>query len=758
MTRLNYGEMMKRALITSKAKELVKKHFYVLILLLITLVFFSSIISPSKILSNIHYINDMTFQSENIRKYLHESGSFPLLTPYFYSGQPFMAIPEHYIFDLNFLYILLFKNIFFAMNLAVISYFFLAGLGMYLLAYEIIRNQKAAFIASLIFMFNGFMNRFVLDAHLNILEGYALMPFVFLFVYKALHKKSWLNSSIIAALFFSMMIYAGGIIFLLYTGLIVGLYMAWNLISGNFKKNIVKTMLISAVIGILLLGLSALKLLPTLEFTKISSRAFGVSYQEYLGYPISLGNLWGHLVNLSSNVFSGAIGITSFILLLFGLLSFRKKVVIFSVLLAVFSILLAAGTSVAEFLYNLPGFSQTRHIERAMVMFVFAAPLIAAYGFNNLVNVIRNYKKNAKEWLIFSIVLVILVIELILLQNFPKSIEVVKPNDIPVLDEISKDHSDFRIATYALSTPIGASGYNFYTQLGIPEIKGGGGIWVNDYVQYLAIAQQAAPSKMFGILNGKYIISDRKIDDSGLLLKGEFQDCKGCSVWEAYGPYLYENKNIVPRAFIANNAVLLLGNDKEKLELSYNLLISSLDPLSTVLIQDKNSVSEYSIDELTKFSSVILLSDSVSQNAIPKLQQYANKGGKILPDLPNGKNSVKKQEIADALASGRINKELKLEEVSVNEYAIDLNREEGWLVLSERFAHFPGWKAAINGNELKIYKADNVISAVFLQGEKGELTFKYYPDSFRKGKLITIATILILIIYLFYIAYSKIKS
>jgi len=747
---------MKRELIISELKGLVKRHFYVIVLFLITLIFFSGILSSSKILNNIHYINDMTFQSENIRRYLHESGSFPLWTPYFYSGQPFMAIPEHYIFDLNFLYIWLSGNVFLSMNLAVISYFFLSGLGMYLLAYELTKKQNSAFIASLVFMFNGLMQKFILHGHLNILESYALVPFVFLFAYRALHRKSWLSNSIIAALFFSMMIYAGGIIFFLYTGLLIGIYMAWNLVSGNFKKVIVKTILVSITLGILLFGLSALKLLPVLEFTKMSSRGSGVNYQEFLGEPISLGNLWIPLVDLSSSSgFSGAIGITSLVLLIFGLLSFRKKIVMFSTLLIIFSILLAAGTFAAEFFYKLPGFGQMRHIERALVIFVFAASLIAAYGFNNLVDVIRKYRKNIWEWLIFLVVLAVLVIELIAMQGFSKSVEVIKPNNIPIVDEVSKDPGDFRIATYSLSTPIGASGYNYYTQLGIPEIKGGGGIWINDYVQYLAIAQQVAPSKMFGILNGKYIISDREINDSGLSLKGKFQDCKECFIWEAYGPYLYENKKVIPRAFIVNNAVLLLGNNNDKRDISYSVIIENLEPLSTVLIDDKNSIADYNINELMEFNSMILLQGSVTQNDIPILQKYVENGGKILPDLIKGENSVTQQEIADALISNRINKELKLNEISVNEFSIDINGEKGWLVLSERFAHFPGWKAAINGNELKLYKADNVISAVFLQGKKGELIFKYYPDSFRNGKMITLITILILLVYCIYLTYSK---
>jgi|TARA_Y100000310_G_scaffold345466_1_gene465292 uncharacterized membrane protein len=90
-----------------------------------------------------------------------------------------MAIPKSYIFDLNFLYILIFRNINLAMNLAAISYFFLTGLGMYLLVRNLKPEPKIAFISALVYMFNGFMHSFIIGGHLNILESYALMPFVF---------------------------------------------------------------------------------------------------------------------------------------------------------------------------------------------------------------------------------------------------------------------------------------------------------------------------------------------------------------------------------------------------------------------------------------------------------------------------------------------------------------------------------------------------------------------------------------------------
>ncbi|MDP6547878.1 MAG: 6-pyruvoyl-tetrahydropterin synthase-related protein [Candidatus Woesearchaeota archaeon] len=738
---------MKKVLIISKSKDLVKKHFYVIILFLITLIFFSGILSSSKTLSNIHYANDMTFQSENIRKYLHESGTIPLWTPYFYSGQPFIGVPEHYLFDLNFLYIFLFKNIFLAMNLAVISYFFLAGLGMYLLVYEIMRKQNAAFIAALIFMFNGLMQKFVIGGHLNILESYALIPFVFLFTYKSLYKKKWLNNSIIAAFFFSLMVYAGGIIFFLYTGLIIGVYMIWSLIGRNFKKRAVKVMLVSIVIITVLIGLSALKLLPILEFTKMSNRGAGVSYQEYLGYPIDLSDLWNHLINLSfSGGFSGAIGITSFILLLLGLLSFRKKIVLFSVLLIILSILLAAGTFVAKFFYTLPGFGQMRHIERVLIMFVFASPLIAAYGFNNLVNILRNYKKNIKEGLIFSVVLAILVIELVLLQKFPASLEIIEPNDIPIVNEISKDLSDFRTINIALSDLIGASGYNYMAQLDISSIKGGGGIWFNDYVGYLAIAQQTKSAKLWGLLNNKYVIAGEESGISGLKFIDKFEECEKCPIGEADGPYLYENTEFMPRAFYVDKGILVVGDKNNVGQIIYPVLLDeNFNPRKAVIIQGKDSISSYNSEELKNYGAIIISAALISVE-MGILENYVNNGGILLPDIFNNKNSINENDIKEMFERLDGNfEEIEILEYESNKAVYNIGSRKGFLVLSERFSNFPGWHAS-GKDKKEILRANGITTAVFSDNDE-KITFKYMPQPFKKGVIISSITAIILIIY-----------
>ena len=90
----------------------------------LSLFYLNGILQRGVILNNIHYINDLAFVSYNTKEAL-KNNELPLWTPYFYSGHPLLAIPENYMFDLNFLFIYLFRDIYLAMNLALIFYFFI---------------------------------------------------------------------------------------------------------------------------------------------------------------------------------------------------------------------------------------------------------------------------------------------------------------------------------------------------------------------------------------------------------------------------------------------------------------------------------------------------------------------------------------------------------------------------------------------------------------------------------------------------------
>lgn len=740
-------------------KKINANFIFIAALLFLSLFFLNQILHKGMILDNVHYINDLAFVSYNTKEAL-KNNELPLWTHYFYAGHPLLAIPENYMFDMNFLLIYFFKGIYFAMNFALVFYFFLAGFGMYLLVNNIIESKKAAFISAIIYMFNGLMHSFIIGGHINLLEGYALIPFIFLFAHKALKGKNWVLNSILAGIFFALQILSGSMILFFYTALIVAFYFAFNLVSRNFANILLKSVFVGIIIAIVAFALSAVKLLPVLEFTKMSSRAVNVSFKEFLGNPVILKDFIGIVVtNLGYNGVSAAIGIIGFILMAYGLIDYKKRLVMFSFILVIFSLLFASGTFIADIMYKLPGFDKLRHVERALIIFVFASSLLAAHGFVLLSEKLKRFQKYVKhENLIFVAIVFLILLELLLLQKVPLAAKIVEPDKIGLLEHIGKDNSTFRTMNIALNDIIGAAGYNYYSQKGISEVKGGGGIWVNDYVNFIAIAQQSMSTKILGILNVKYVISSKKLDVGNLTLVERFNMCYECSLRDAFGPYLYKNEHFLPRYYIAPNSILVAGDDALAKQLIYSLMFQNWQPGNTVLIKG-TKINDYSADFLSSFDAIFLVRDSVEQDSLPKLGEYTSKGGLLVPDILKGQNSVTEQDVIAIFNQTAGNyTDIRIEEYSNNRVILSLEGHRGWLVASERFAYFPGWRAKINEKIVDIFKADNAISAVYLDGQKGKLIFEYKPGSYKKGKLISIIAFVLILGYFLYYTYRKIRN
>jgi len=320
---------------------------------------------------------------------------------------------------------------------------------------------------------------------------------------------------------------------------------------------------------------------------------------------------------------------------------------------------------------------------------------------------------------------------------------------------MKNDTSAFRTINLAQKEVIGAAGYNYYAQEGISEVKGGGGIWVNDYVAFVGIAQQALSAKVFGILNVKYVVSDNKLEEDSLTLVGRFKQCKECAVWNAFGPYLYKNEFFLPRFFAVPNSILVVGDNAAVKQLVYSLMFQNFEPKNTLLIQGTR-INDYDAEFLKRFTIIFLVRDSVDQNSIGKLSEYAANGGVIVPDILNGQNTVSSENIRMIFNKTTGNyTEFGIGKYSSNKVVLNLNGEKGWLAVSERFAYFPGWKASINGKNIEILKADNAISAVYLDGERGKLGFEYEPGSFARGKLISAFALILILIYFGWFFYSR---
>ena len=266
---------------------------------------------------------------------------------------------------------------------------------------------------------------------------------------------------------------------------------------------------------------------------------------------------------------------------------------------------------------------------------------------------------------------------------------------------------------------------------------------------FLSVAQQTNPSKFWGILNNKYVISDKELNIEGLKFIDKFNECTDCIIWEAYGPYLYENLNFMPRAFFIDNSILVIG-DKQSTQFIHSLIAdTSFDPKKAVILQsNKELINKYSIEELDRHNAVILTSQP-DNIAIEKLKKYVENGGRLLPDIFNNKNNIENKDIINVFQNLSANyDEIEITNYENNRASYNVKDKRGYLVLSERFSNFPGWFAKGNNNK-DIMIANGIITAVYVENDN-EIIFKYKPTPFRNGLIISSVTLLIILIYFLY--------
>jgi hypothetical protein len=84
---------------------------------------------------------------------------------------------------------------------------------------------------------------------------------------------------------------------------------------------------------------------------------------------------------------------------------------------------------------------------------------------------------------------------------------------------------------------------------------------------------------------------------------------------------------------------------------------------------------------------------------------------------------------------------LKVTSETANDLNIQVDSSlDGWLLLSDVW--YPGWRATVDGKGVRIWKADYLFRAIQLKSGAHEISFTYRPVSFYLGTLITVITIL----------------
>ena len=236
----------------------------------------------------------------------------------------------------------------------------------------------------------------------------------------------------------------------------------------------------------------------------------------------------------------------------------------------------------------------------------------------------------------------------------------------PAIEYIDKDPDHFRVF------PADRLGSNHYSYWNIESIGGYRPIKLRHY-QDLMDAKGFNRPQVMDMLNVKYVLTNKKINNPDFLRIKE-------------APGLYENTNVLPKAWIVGN----IKSVKSQRESLMEVLLGGFDPSRTAIVYNYNGT--------------------------------------------NNRKDV------DGQVSVVSKTENKIELISSSSTG-------GLLVLSEIY-YEPGWIATVNGTEAPIYQTNHVLRSVEIPPGENEVIFEYDTNTWQKTRMLSRVSLLSVLLLL----------
>ncbi len=534
-----------------------------LAILLGTAVFYFPILmNPSLLLSRGNDLEEVFWPVFYfIRDNFLSTGTIPLWNNLFLSGTPLLPDPQFSLFyPLNWLFII------FPTDLAFIIYFFvhtfLAGLGIFHLARTGFKlSYYSSLFTALLYVFMPKAAGFVESGHYGLLATLTWTPYLILSIVKLI-KNPQIKWSILLSISLAGLFYTHTIIFIINTIFCVVFFGIMCVLE---KKLLLKSFVLFILGAFLTFGLTAITLLPQMEWAPSTTRFLLLKDRDV--YPKWTGKAEFLKIAVTPWVFSPnelqkidsekwlLFGSTTSMLALLGFwqISRKLKIIISLNLLFILLIVLNNASPIYPLLISQDWFVLMRVSTRLWIIVVLITTLLAGYGFDYLIELVKNKK-------VIILIAFLTLIESLLLVYIRLETPV-KNNDafVPdgVYEFISKDKDLFRVYCTTRCIPQKQAaihhlelvdGYNtlqqknFYQQawqltggywnyytLSIPPV----GLYTFDKLQ--------PDAKALGEYNTKYIISPY------LLISGDLEFEKQIGLFN-----VYKNKAFKPRTYLAD--------------------------------------------------------------------------------------------------------------------------------------------------------------------------------------------------------------
>lgn len=669
------------------------------------------------------------------------SGSIPLWNPYYYCGHPFVANPQTFVFYPSTLLFLILP-LPWAFNIDTIGHIYLAAMGMYFFVSMIASSKSAGITAAVIYSLSGYFMDNIFAGHLTMLHTAALLPWIFYFTERA-YKTGRPLLLLVSGLVFGLQILGGEPQNNYYTGMFLTVYFFMRYFHAYRplgRRNATLFGVFFILIFAVALGISAVQVLPSLEFMSLSDRAKNTyDFATFFSFPPR--NFFTFLIpkapTLNTNwEFSGYLGILSIVLALIGVVFNRERhytsCFALMLLLAV-TIMLGRYTPVYQLYYKwLPGVSTFRIPARCLVIFVFSVAALAGFGAAQLCTVTLTMKKyliamagptillgclifGAKKFhvpfasreVLLAISLTLGVFVVLTAIRFIKNAHIVAAilitavfldlcltysEQTPQLNQdclLQKSMAEFAFERdtgfYRVNLPFDTlRGMKFHYCC----INGYTPIVLDHYFHFMhQMANVPEPQQRRHTL-------DPALFQPNLVFSSKILNVKYALVRTGSQFRLLTAEKVMPRAVLVRKAIVLLRLEEH---LRY-LKQTDFDPEKQVLLE-----------------------------AVPR------SSGPSGPE-PNHVSTKADEVTIKNYCPNRI----ELESVS---------NSSTYLVLSELF--YPGWHAYIDGRKVPILRADFLLRAIPLTAGHHKIIFVYRPATFLAGVAISLFTILLLAVFPF---------
>jgi len=377
-----------------------RDHHCILIILFFTIFLFrKALVSGDLILSHPVFF-DLTHSIYPWRLFgfaLLKKGIVPLWNPYSFCGAPFVANWHSAMFyPIN--YIFLFLPVQVAINYSIAFHFFLTGALTYAFVRYLLGDRFSALVSALTFIFSGPYLVQLFPGH--VFNPLPWFPLSLLIAEMALRRRQMIYY-VLGGCVLAIQILAGHPQYMIYCLGALVLYLVFRALVDCHDAGGISPLgyTCAGLVIILIVGfaLSAVQLLPSMEFATHSSRTLlrepkavsDVSFPPEniitLLVPGFFGDMhgvryWGRWLLWETCVY---IGILPLVLAFIGAWAVRNRAVCFFVLLAALSAALACGaySPLFPFLYkHVPGFNLFRGQAKFICLTAFSLSVLAGYG------------------------------------------------------------------------------------------------------------------------------------------------------------------------------------------------------------------------------------------------------------------------------------------------------------------------------------------------------------------------------------------